>query len=71
MTSLRTLASEEPIAPNSSVTALDESTQRLVLAEFSVDNACRYSVRWERRALFFDKESLEALAALCALYPGV
>lgn len=61
------VVSEEPVRSNSNITSLDERSQRLLLAEFSVENVCRYSLVWERAASVFDDESLGVLVALAEI----
>lgn len=64
MTRPERLICEEPIRPNPFVTSLDEASQRLVLAEFSIESVCRYTLVWERGAAAFPDDAITALASL-------
>ena len=52
---------EEPLRENPYLTALDEAKRTLVLADFSMGTACRYSFVWGRHGSGFQHESSKLL----------
>jgi hypothetical protein len=63
------LVLEEPVRPNMTITALDEASQRLTLADFSLTSVCRYSFVWARGDRGFQNASASLLVSLAKIRP--
>jgi hypothetical protein len=64
MTGARLLLCEEPLGPNPELTAVDDESSAITLAEFAVDGLCRYSFSWNRGEAEVEVRAVRLLDAL-------
>lgn len=58
------VVAEDVIRPNPDIAALDESSQCIVLADFTIEGACRHSLIWERDKTALPRAALSVLSQL-------